>query len=87
MHDQPGAEQLNAIETSQLSTIAGGVIAPAYRLSYPSGPRVGWYPPIHHPAPPQTCYPPAPPTHPLGPFWPGFFGGGYGFPRGRGFCA
>ena len=80
MHDQPGAEQLGTIATSQLATIAGGVTSPSYRLPDPCG-SFGWHlpsqpaphapghPPAPHapgcPAPPPACHPPAPPTcHP-----------------------
>jgi hypothetical protein len=37
MHDQPGAEQLGTIPTSQLSDIAGGVLPPGDRVVRPSG--------------------------------------------------
>ena len=100
MHDQPGAEQLGTIATSQLSTIAGGVTSPDYRLPYPIGwvlpgqpaPHAPGHPPAPHapvlPKPPlPTCHPPVPPPPlPCGQMWPGFFGyGGFsGWPRYRG---
>lgn len=93
MHDQPGAEQLGTIATSQLATIAGGVTSPNYRLPNPGGPY-GWhlpsqpaphapgypsgpYAPIQPKPPLSTCHPPAPPALPYRPMWPGFPGCGF----------
>jgi len=78
MHDQPGAEQLGTIATSQLATVAGGVTSPSYRLPNPGG-AYGWqlpsqpaphapgypsapYAPVQPRPPFPTCHPPAPPT-------------------------
>ncbi len=85
MNDQSGAEQLGAIATSQLPTIAGGVMSPNYRLSHPSGSYREWYPPSYPSAPPPVCHPTPPPTFPFRPFSPGFFGGGFGGSFGGGF--
>ena len=82
MNDQPGAEQLGTIETSQLPAIAGGATSPGYGMPYPVGPY-GWalpaqpaphapgHPPAPHapvqPKPPvPTCHYPMPPSLPYG---------------------
>jgi hypothetical protein len=61
--NKPGTTQLPTIATSQLTTIAGGVMAPIYRLPDP-----GCTPGIRRP----PSYPPAPrpSTPPWAPYWP-----------------
>lgn len=65
--NKPGATQLTTISTSQLTTIAGGVMDPIYRLPNPSNSHGGWSPP---------SYPPTqrPSTPPWAPFWPSHSG-------------
>ena len=58
--NKPGTTQLATIETSQLTTITGGVINPIYRLPTPSNPNGGCVPPSYPPAPRPSPNPWAP---------------------------
>jgi|SRR5882672_2398241 len=61
--NKPGTTQLTTIATSQLTTIAGGVMAPIYRLPDPSSSPGGCHPPSY----PPTQRPSSPPWAPYSP--------------------
>lgn len=74
--NKPGATQLATIATSQLTTIAGGVMDPIYRLPAPSSPNGRCLWPSYPPAP-------RPSSPPWAPAWPSPFGLPIEFPVHR----
>ena len=76
--NKPGTTQLATIASSQLTTIAGGIIDPIFRPPAPDRWRGGWFPqstpfplrPSSHPSPPpwpsHSAIPSVLPYHPVG---------------------